>query len=475
MNERRGPAAGTDRPPGPKSSSRAKSTAAPAGKPKRTKRRAGAAQETVDDEAEQGVLSASARAIVSPRTISTAASSRTVPQRPRSPEHDGAADAKKGKKRVLKLLNGLLTLFVATLLAFGGTAYYMQAAVDAEGPLKEPRLLVIPRNDGTQQIADRLEKDGIVGDRHIFLAGLYALRLASLTPGGRTISLKAGEYEIKPGASIRTLIDTMSEGRSVLMRVTVPEGLTSWQIIERLKAEQGLSGDVREVPAEGTLLPETYSLPRGSSRQTLVEMMQAAQKKLVDQLWAERQDGLPLKSPAEALVLASIIEKETGRNDERDRVASVFVNRLRRGMKIQSDPTILYGLALGKVQWGKPILRSEIASKTAHNTYAIAGLPPTPICNPGRAALEATLKPAAGNDLFFVADGRGGHVFSETNRDHEANVAKWRQVERERAAVAAGAAAAAAPQAAPTPVTTINSPTSKAGASTLAPQGQKKP
>jgi UPF0755 protein len=376
---------------------------------------------------------------------------------------------------VLRLLNGLLTLFVATLIAFGGAAYYMQAAVDAQGPLREPKLLVVPRNDGTQQIAERLEAEGIVGDRRMFLAGLYALRLASLTPGGRTINLKAGEYEIKPGASIRALIDTMSEGRSVLMRVTVPEGLTSWQIVERLKAEPGLSGDVRDIPAEGTLLPETYSLPRGSSRQTLIDMMLAAQKKLLDQLWAERQENLPLKSAAEALILASIVEKETGRNDERERVAAVFVNRLRKGMKIQSDPTILYGLALGKVQWGKTIFLSDKNSKTAHNTYFIPGLPPTPICNPGRAAIEATLKPSGGNELFFVADGKGGHVFSETNREHEANVAKWRQVERERAAIAAGAAGAAQGAAAPAPITTINSPTSKAGASTLTPVAKAAP
>jgi UPF0755 protein len=376
---------------------------------------------------------------------------------------------------VLRLLNGLLTLFVATLIAFGGAAYYMQAAVDAQGPLREPKLLVVPRNDGTQQIAERLEAEGIVGDRRMFLAGLYALRLASLTPGGRTINLKAGEYEIKPGASIRALIDTMSEGRSVLMRVTVPEGLTSWQIVERLKAEPGLSGDVRDIPAEGTLLPETYSLPRGSSRQTLIDMMLAAQKKLLDQLWAERQENLPLKSAAEALILASIVEKETGRNDERERVAAVFVNRLRKGMKIQSDPTILYGLALGKVQWGKTIFLSDKNSKTAHNTYFIPGLPPTPICNPGRAAIEATLKPSGGNELFFVADGKGGHVFSETNREHEANVAKWRQVERERAAIAAGAAGATQGAAAPAPITTINSPTSKAGASTLTPVAKAAP
>jgi UPF0755 protein len=394
-----------------------------------------------------------------------------VPQRPRD-ERNGRAGAgetggTKGRP-VLKLLNGFLTFFAVVLLALGGTAYYLVAAVDADGPLKEAKLLVVPRNDGTQQIAERLEKEGMVGDKRMFLAGLYALRMATMVPGGRTINLKAGEYEIKPGASIRTLVDTMSEGRSVLMRITVPEGLTSWQIIERLKNEQGLTGDLREIPSEGSLLPETYSLPRGSSRTAFIEMMQAAQKKLVDQLWTDRQENLPLKSPAEAIVLASVIEKETGRNDERDRVAAVFVNRLRKNMKLQSDPTILYGLALGKVQWGKTIFQSEIQSKTAHNTYVIPALPPTPICNPGRLTIEATLKPASTNDLFFVADGRGGHVFAETNRQHEANVAKWRLVERERAGAAAASTAASTASgatAAPATVKTINAPTSTAGGS----------
>jgi UPF0755 protein len=416
------------------------------------------------------------------RTVSSAVGPRSVPQRPgsgaRKSSGQPATVESKKVRPVLKLLNGLLTFVVVMLLAVGGAAYYLQAAVDASGPLKESKLLIVPKNDGIQQIADRLENEGMVGDRRMFLAGFYTLKLMTLAPGLAAINLKAGEYEIKPGASIRSLVDTMSLGRSVLMRVTVPEGLTSYQIVERLKADTSLTGDVRDVPAEGTLLPETYSLPRGSSRQTLLEMMQAAQKKLVEQLWAERQEGLPLKTPADAIILASIIEKETGRNDERERVASVFVNRLRKNMRLQSDPTILYGLALGKVQWGKTIYQSDIASKTAHNTYAIPALPPTPICNPGRLVLEATLKPASGNDIFFVADGRGGHVFAETLAQHNANVAKWRQTERERAAGAAAATAAApAPAtatAAPAAVTTINSPTSKAGTSSLAPGAQKK-
>jgi UPF0755 protein len=222
----------------------------------------------------------------------------------------------------------------------------------------------------------------------------------------------------------------------------VPEGLTSHQIVERLKADQSLTGDIAAVPPEGSLLPETYAVSRGAPRQSVLDQMQAAQKKLIETAWAERQEGLPVKSPQEALILASIVEKETGRNDERDRVAAVFVNRLRQNMKLQSDPTILYGLFLGKVAWGKPILRSEIQSNTAHNTYVIPSLPPTPICNPGRATIEATLRPAATRELFFVADGKGGHTFAETLKDHNANVVRWRQVEKERAARAGAGAAA---------------------------------
>ena len=451
MNERRLPA-GT---PSPKArrvkSGDSKPGAGKAGEGRKRGRRAEALERPVEPLVNEPVTS---------RTVPVSLAARTVPQRPRS-ARDVAQD-REGRKvpPVLRFLNGLLTLLVVTLIGVGGTAYYLQAAVDAEGPLRDAKLLVIPRNDGTQQIADRLEKEGMVSDRRMFLAGLYMLRLTSLAPGGRTLNLKAGEYDIKPGSSIRGIIDTLSDGKTVLVKVTVPEGLTSSQIVERIKADPNLTGELRDVPAEGSLLPETYSLPRGSSRQTVIETMQAAQKKLVDQLWAERQEGLPFKTPAEALVMASIVEKETGRNDERDRVAAVFVDRLRKKMRLQSDPTILYGLMLGRVQWGKPILASEIQSATAHNTYVIPALPPTPICNPGRAALEATLKPAAANDLYFVADGHGGHVFAETLKDHNANVAKWRQVERERAS-------------GQTPVpatTTINAPNAKAGASTLAPQ-----
>jgi UPF0755 protein len=337
---------------------------------------------------------------------------------------------------VLRLLNGALTMLLLALLVAGGGALYLSTAIEARGPSTQNKIIVIPRGEETQSIADRLEKEGVVPSRNMFVAAVHWLRLTS--PKGA--QLKAGDYEIKQGASIRSIIETLAEGRTVMTKVTVPEGLTSHQIVERLKADQSLTGDITVVPAEGTLLPETYAVSRGAPRQSVIDQMQAAQKKLIETAWAERQEGLPVKSPQEAIILASIVERETGRNDERDRVAAVFVNRLRQNMKLQSDPTILYGLSQGKVAWGKPILRSEIRSNTAHNTYVIPALPPTPICNPGRAAIEATLRPAASRELFFVADGKGGHTFAETLKDHNANAARWQQIEKERAARAGAAA-----------------------------------
>ena len=249
--------------------------------------------------------------------------------------------------------------------------------------------------------------------------------------GGKPVQLKAGDFEMAQNASARQVVEALSEGRTVSYKVTIPEGLTSFQIVERLKADPNLNGEIAVVPAEGTLLPETFVLQRGAQRQQVLDQMAAEQRKMLDRLWEGRKADLPFKTPEEALVLASIVEKETGRNDERDRVAAVFVNRLRQNMRLQSDPTILYGLFGGKTLWGKPILRSEIQQKTAHNTYQVDGLPPTPICNPGRAAIEAVLNPADTKELYFVADGNGGHVFAETLKDHNANVQKWRAVERD--------------------------------------------
>ena len=264
------------------------------------------------------------------------------------------------------------------------------------------------------------------------MAGYYIAKATSWRDTRRLQQLKAGSYEIPERASIRSVIDILAEGRTVTHRVTIPEGLTSHQIVERLRADPNLTGEITEVPPEGSLLPETLILQRGAPRQAVIDSLRAEMRKLMEKLWAQRQKDLPFKTWEEAIILASIVEKETGRNDERERVAAVFINRLRQNMRLQSDPTILYGISAGKTVWNRPILRSEIVQKTSHNTYQIDGLPPTPICNPGRAAIEAVLNPASTKDLYFVADGNGGHVFAETLKEHNANVQKWRAIERER-------------------------------------------
>jgi peptidoglycan lytic transglycosylase G len=243
--------------------------------------------------------------------------------------------------------------------------------------------------------------------------------------------LKSGEYQFPKQASLRDVIETMVENKVVQHALTIPEGLTSEQIVARLLDNDILSGLVKEVPREGTLLPETYKFTRGTTRDQVIQRMQQAQKRAVADIWERRSPDLPLKSPDQLVTLASIVEKETGKPDERSRVAAVFVNRLRQKIKLQSDPTIIYGLVGGKGTLGRPIKRSEIQQPTPYNTYIIDGLPPGPIANPGRASLEATANPARTRDLFFVADGTGGHAFSDTYDQHQKNVAKLRSIEKQ--------------------------------------------
>jgi UPF0755 protein len=334
---------------------------------------------------------------------------------------------------LFRVVSGIFTLLVVCMALVGAGALVLHNWVNAPGPLTASKAVVIPRGEGIHDIAARLEREGAIADRRLFIAGyLIARATASWGDNARPIQLKAGDYLVPRAASIRNIIDILSEGRTITLRVTVPEGLTSHQIVERLKADPSLAGEITEVPAEGSLLPETFIVQRGVQRQSIIDNMRAESRKLMEKLWSRRQKGLPIKTWEEAIVLASIVEKETGRNDERERVAAVFVNRLRQNMRLQSDPTILYGIGAGKTVWSRPILKSEIAHKTPHNTYQIDGLPPTPICNPGRAAIEAVLNPASTKDLYFVADGNGGHFFSETLKAHNANVQRWRALEREK-------------------------------------------
>jgi UPF0755 protein len=333
---------------------------------------------------------------------------------------------RKPRRSVLAAVSGFLTL----LLVLAGAAVFglslLEREASSKGPLTTDKVVVIPRNTGTSEIAGLLKREGII--EQPFLFEVYALL------NRQRGQLKAGEFLFRAGTSIDDAIDTLAQGKAILHAVTIPEGLTSDQIVARLAENEVLTGDVSEPPREGTLLPDTYKFERGMTRQQLVNTMQAAHRQILNQIWQRRSQELPVKTPQELVILASIVEKETGRADERTRVAAVFINRLQKRMRLQSDPTIVYGLVGGKGTLGRGILKTEIETATPYNTYAIEGLPPTPIANPGRAALEAVANPSRTKDLFFVADGSGGHVFAESYDQHLKNVARWRQVEKARAA-----------------------------------------
>jgi UPF0755 protein len=326
---------------------------------------------------------------------------------------------------LLSAISGFLTLVIALAVAAVFGISVLEREVSARGPLQTDKVVLVPRNTGTNEIADLLRKESVIDQPLLF--EVYALL------NRQRGQLKAGEFLFKAGTSIEDAIDTLVQGKAILHSITIPEGLTSEQIVARLSENEVLTGDVTEIPAEGTLLPDTYKFERGMTRQQLVNAMQAAHRQALNQIWQRRSSDLPFKSPQELIILASIVEKETGRADERTRVAGVFINRLLRRMKLQSDPTIVYGLVGGKGTLGRGILKSEIEQATPYNTYAIDGLPPGPIANPGRAALEAVANPSRTKDLYFVADGTGGHVFAETYDQHVRNVARWRQVEKSRA------------------------------------------
>jgi UPF0755 protein len=290
--------------------------------------------------------------------------------------------------------------------------------------LQDDKIVNIPARAGMTDIADSLQREGVIdNNRWAFIGSVFALKARS--------ELKPGEYLFQKNASLRDVIGTIVEGKVVQHAVTIPEGLTSEQIVARLSDNDIFAGSVREIPREGTLLPETYKFPRGTTREQVIARMQQAQKRALAEIWERRSPDVPIKTSDQLVTLASIVEKETGKPDERSRVSAVFVNRLRQKIKLQSDPTIIYGLVGGKGTLGRPIKRSEIQQPSPYNTYVVDGLPPGPISNPGRASLEAAANPARTRDLFFVADGTGGHSFSETYDLHQKNVAKLRAMEKQ--------------------------------------------
>ncbi len=308
-------------------------------------------------------------------------------------------------------------LLAITAAACGGMLWFFATI---EGPLAKAKVVNIPKGSSTVDIATILSEQGVVDSSTLTMLGMTAVRL------GFDLDPKAGEYEFAAGSSLVDVLRKIKTGRTLFYKVSMPEGFTTWQVVERLKANEVLVGDIEEPPSEGELLPDTYLFSRGGTRQSIIEQMRIAQDKLIEELWPTRAKGLPFKTPEEALILASIVEKETGKADERAQVAAVFVNRMRKGMRLQSDPTIIYGITKGKGKLDRPIRRSDIRQKTDYNTYQINGLPPTPIANPGRASIEAVLNPVETEHLYFVADGNGGHVFAKTLAQHNANVKKWR-------------------------------------------------
>ncbi|MGE0061340.1 MAG: endolytic transglycosylase MltG [Xanthobacteraceae bacterium] len=318
--------------------------------------------------------------------------------------------------------NAVFTLLILIAIVAGAALFVGKQRFDAPGPLTEDKTVNIPKGLGTRDIADLLSREGVINQPWVFIGSVVVLKAKE--------GLKYGEYNFPKSASISDVVDIIVEGRVVQHTLTFPEGLTSEQIVARLLESDLLIGTIKEVPREGTLLPETYKVTRGVSRQNILNRMEQASRRIIQEVWERRTSDLPLKGPEELVTLASIIEKETGRPDERTRVAAVFVNRLKQKMRLQSDPTIIYGLVGGKGSLGRPLSKADIEQATPYNTYVIDGLPPGPIANPGRASLEAAANPARTKEIYFVADGTGGHVFSDNYDQHRKNVAKLRAIER---------------------------------------------
>ncbi|BAI72309.1 aminodeoxychorismate lyase [Azospirillum sp. B510] len=321
----------------------------------------------------------------------------------------------------LRIFAGTLALAVAVA---GGVGVWGYQRYSAPGPLEQPETVIIPRGSGLEAIAITLGDSGVIASPLVFAAA------AKLT--GTFRDLKAGEYQFPAGISIDGVLEQMRQGRTVVHRFTVPEGLTSAQVVALLARESGLTGEIAKPPKEGSLLPETYHFSHGDSRNTLIERMQAAMTQILAEAWKNRDPNLPFETPQQALTLASIVEKETGIAAERPKVAGVFINRLEAGMKLQSDPTVIYALTDGGGELGRALTRNDWKLESPYNTYVAAGLPPGPIANPGKASIQAVLKPEHHEFVYFVADGTGGHVFAKSLADHNRNVAKWREVQQSR-------------------------------------------
>lgn len=339
----------------------------------------------------------------------------------------------------MRLIKALLTLiFIGIVLggaALGAGWLWLQNEIEKPGAFAEQKTFEVEAGDHVGAVAQRLEEQGLISDAR-------AMKLhARFT--GQEAALKVGEYAIPARANMASILDQLVSGDVIQYRITIPEGRTTAQILRLVEQHPDLVGELpdREIE-EGTLLPDTYIFASDTSRTSMIERMEKAQDDLIEELWPERQDGIPVSTPEEAIILASVVEKETGNPEERHLVAGLFTTRLKRGMRLESDPTVIYGVSQGEPLYRtingekvrRTLYRSELDRKTDWNTYQIDGLPKTPICNPGRDAIAAVLNPPETEYIFFVADGKGGHLFAETLAEHNRNVAAYRAYEREEIA-----------------------------------------
>ncbi|QFT59645.1 putative aminodeoxychorismate lyase [Sulfitobacter sp. THAF37] len=383
------------------------------------------------------------------------------------------------------IASNAVTFLIMGLFLLGGVIIWGKSEYQAEGPLSDAICLQVERGSNMRRVSQKLADQGAISSAAIFRIGADYEE--------KTAQLKAGSFLVQPGTSMAQIVDvvtrggastcgtevvyrvgvnrvsvqvreldpatnrfveraeftpgeddvpeifeTMKEKADTRFRVALAEGVTSWQVTEALKGIDLLEGSISEVPPEGALAPDSYEVRPGDDRAAIIAQMAAAQEVLVAEAWEARDPDLPIGNPEELVILASIIEKETGVPEERGQVASVFVNRLNQNMRLQTDPTVIYGITEGQGVLGRGLRRSELRAETPWNTYVIDGLPPTPIANPGRASLMAAAQPDDSDFVFFVADGTGGHAFATTLEEHNRNVARWRQIEAERGAAAAG-------------------------------------
>lgn len=319
----------------------------------------------------------------------------------------------------------VLRLFVLSLILFlGGSVFSFYSLLYEQSDSRESSLVLVEKGDSLNKIARQLKKEKLIKSEAVFKV---AARLF-----GKTTVLKAGEYRIPARASAKEILDILVSGQSAVRRVTIPEGKTSRQIFDILAQTSGLSGDLPELPENGALLPETYVFSYGTPRKIIVERMLSGMRQTIDELWPSRDKNLPYTTKEEVLVLASIIEKETSLGAERPRIAGVFINRLRKGMRLQTDPTVIYAVTNGTMELKRRLTHSDLKTPHPFNTYMNKGLPPAPICNPGRDSIQAVLKPMPTNEIYFVADGTGGHVFARSFDEHRRNILNWKKARQQK-------------------------------------------